>query len=134
MNHHRTVLKAVIEDLEIQIKGTDETHVAAIESRLVTEEDVNWEVSRLKRKVQNLTELCRLYYSGLTTLSDRLGDKFPYHVDKDFDFRKLYEEEISLLDTRLESLQVKLRQYRKYGLEVRKQFEEMLKSIHRQVY
>ena len=52
-------------------------------------------------------------------------------MDRDRILQNFYEEDIRILDTRIEELQVKLRQYRKYCLEVRKQFEEILKSVHR---
>lgn len=132
VNHHRTVLKAVIDDLELQLRNSEEKQwsIAADGPRLRTEEDIQWEVNRLKRKLSAMSDLCRLYHSGLVTLQTG-ADSDRTTARKDRVIQKMYEDEIGLLEARLESSQIKLRQYRKYGLEVRKQFEEMLKSVHR---
>ncbi len=136
VNHHRTVLKAVVEDLEVQLQSFNEKpKVTNGDSRFSTEEDIAWEINRLKRKLSTMSELCRIYHTGLVTLSqprffDSAAPMLDY-IQRDTLIKSLYEEDIRLLDLRIDELQLKLRQYRKYGLEVKKQFEEMLKSIHR---
>lgn len=139
INHHRTVLKAVVEDLELQLQGSSDKlkFSPAADSRYSTEEDIAWEVNRLKRKLSTLNELCRIYHTGLIALiNPRFSDPSARaeFLQRDTLMKSLYEEDIRLLDLRIDELQMKLRQYRKYGLEVKKQFEEMLKSIHRFVF
>lgn len=139
INHHRTVLKAVVEDLEVQLQGSNDKAKfhPSNDSRYSTEEDISWEIDRLKRKLATMNELCRIYHTGLVALSNPRftdsgsGTEF---IQRDTLIKTLYEEDVRLLDLRIDELQMKLRQYRKYGLEVKKQFEEMLKSIHRLVF
>jgi prefoldin subunit 5 len=171
INHHRTILKNTLEELEMKFhqlslhpsSGNDHRGGGGEND----EETTNWEISRLKFKVSKLSDLLSLYRSGILALysnglsysasqqqqqqqqqrnaadspvstDERAGvaaavSSLPVFdwMERDVILQNYYEEEIQLLDNHINEVQMKLKQYRKYGIEVRKQFEEMLKSIHR---
>lgn len=143
INHHRTVLKSLVEEFESKIRGAPEKSNGEDTVKPKNDEDAEWETIRLKHKVHGLTELVKLYRVGILALytngtsysstqhEQKLSLPLLDWMDRDRILQNFYEEDIRILDTRIEELQLKLRQYRKYCLEVRKQFEEILKSVHR---
>lgn len=137
------MLKSLVEEFDNKIRGFPDKSNGEEQVRSKSEEDSEWENIRLKHKVHGLSELVKLYRVGILALyTNGTSYSMTQHeqkfslplldwMDRDRILQNFYEEDIRILDTRIEELQVKLRQYRKYCLEVRKQFEEILKSVHR---
>jgi chromosome segregation ATPase len=141
INYHRTVLKSTVEEMESKL--CDAVDQIGFQVGTPAESEEGWEIFRYKNRIQGLNRLCKIYRTGILALygdnddysSDHFGktECLPWldWIQRDLILQNFFEEEIRILDSRIDELQLKLRQYRKYGLEVRKQFEEILKSIHR---
>jgi predicted RNase H-like nuclease (RuvC/YqgF family) len=89
-----------------------------------------FEVNRLNSRINVLEELNRVFKVGCLSVFANSSEALHW-IEREFTVQSFYESEIRLLDSRIDELQSKLGQYRKYGLEVRRQFEEMLKSMYR---